>query len=172
MLSRRGEDHKAVDNIQRADNLLAALSGSIVEAPDANISSVIAAAIYRNGETGLTRRLGGGTATARIAVAGDRLTVDLDFAPGWHANSHQPLNPDLIATALNGSGLGSVSYPNPKMISLGFQDEPVAVLENKARIEAAIGPQAESAELTIQICGSDRCLPPEQHVFRLPASSI
>ncbi len=168
LLSRRGEDHKAVDNIQRADNLLGALSGSIVQAPDANISSVIAAAVYRDGETGTTRRLGGGTATAHIAVAGDRLTLDLDFAPGWHANSHQPLNPDLIATSLNGAGLGGVSYPNPKMVSLGFQDEPVAVLENQARIEAVVGPGTEAAELTIQICGSDRCLPPEQHVFRLP----
>jgi len=170
LLSRRGEDNKAVDNIQRADNLLGALSGSIVQAPDANISSVIAAAVYRDGETGTTRRLGGGTATARIAVAGDRLTLDLDFAPGWHANSHQPLNPDLIATALGGSGLGAISYPNPTMVNLGFQDEPLAVLENQASIEAVVGPGTEAAELTIQICGSDRCLPPEQHVFRLPKS--
>ncbi len=170
LLSRRGEDHKAVDNIQRADNLLGALSGSIVESPDSNISSVTASAIYREGETGLTRRLGGGTATARLDLQGDNLTLHLDFAPGWHANSHQPLNPDLIATALNGSGLSNVAYPNPKMISLGFQDEPVAVLENKTQINTTVGPSAEAAELTIQICGNDRCLPPEQHTFRLPKS--
>jgi hypothetical protein len=170
LLSRRGEDMKAVDNIQRADNLLGALSGSIVEAPDANISSVTAAAIYSDGETGSTRRLGGGTATARLDLQGNTLSLHLDFEPGWHANSHQPLNPDLIATRLTGSGLGGVSYPNPKMISLGFQDEPVAVLEDSGRIEAAVGPETEAAELTIQICGSDRCLPPEQHVFRLPRS--
>ena len=170
LLSRRGEDTKAVDNIQRADNLLGALSGSIVQAPEANISSVTAAAIYREGETGTTRRLGGGTATARLDLVGDQLTLQLDFAPGWHANSHQPLNPDLIATALSGPGLGSVAYPNPTMISLGFQDEPLAVLENRARIDATVTPGTESAELTIQICGSDRCLPPEQHVFRLPSA--
>jgi len=170
LLSRRGEDEKAVDNIQRADNLLGALSGSIVEAPDANISSVTASAIYREGETGTTRRLGGGTATARLELQGQQLTLHLDFAPGWHANAHQPLNPDLIATELNGVGLGSVSYPNPKMVSLGFQDEPLAVFENKTRIDTTVGPGAEAAELTIQICGSDRCLPPEQHRFRLPKS--
>ncbi len=170
MLSRRGEDNEAVDNIQRADNLLGALSGSIVQAPEANISSVTAAAVYRDGETGTTRRLGGGTATARLDLQGDQLTLHLDFAPGWHANSHQPLNPDLIATALSGSGLGSVAYPNPKMISLGFQDEPLAVLEDQAKINATVTPETESAELTIQICGTDRCLPPEQHLFRLPGS--
>ncbi len=170
MLSRRGEDDKAVDNITRADNLLGALSGSIAEAPEANISSVTATAIYREGETGTTRRLGGGTATARLELKGQQLTLHLDFAPGWHANSHQPLNPDLIATQLGGNGIENITYPDPTLVSLGFQDEPVAVLENKTHIKTTIGPQAEAAELTIQICGSDRCLPPEQHLFRLPAS--
>ena len=168
MLSRRGEDSKAVDNIERADRLLGALSAAIVAAPENNISSVTAAAMYRKGETGSTRLLGGGVATAEMALSGDRLTVTLDFAPGWHANSHRPLNPDLIATEIAGLGLGQVAYPSPKMVSLGFQDEPLAVLEDRAQISAVIGPETESAELTIQICGTDRCLPPEQHVFRLP----
>ena len=168
MLSRRGEDHKAVDNIERADRLLGAVSAALVAAPENNISSVTAAAIYRKGETGSTRLLGGGVASAELALSGNQLSLTLDFEPGWHANSHQPLNPDLIATQVAGPGLGQVSYPAPKMVSLGFQDEPLAVLEDRARINAVVGPATESAELTIQICGTDRCLPPEQHVFRLP----
>ena len=169
LLSQRGsDDARAVKSRTMADTLIAALSGSIAEAPEANISTLTAIAVHRSGETGTTRSLGNGVARATARLNGNRLAVDLSFSPGWHANAAQPLNPDLIGTRLAGAGIGQVSYPQPKMVTLGFQPEPLAVLDGNARIEANVAPGTQKADLTIQICSDDRCLPPEQHTFRLP----
>lgn len=168
-LSRRiTEDSRAVDFRDKADTLLAALAVSLQEAPAAHISAIDAAAMHLNGETGPIRPLGNGVASASLSVTGQAVRVALDFGPGWHANSDQPLNPDLIPTRLTGPGLFDVRYPAAKVVSLGFQDEPLSVIEGQTMIEARRAPGASSADLTIQICNDALCLPPERLTFRLP----
>lgn len=169
LLARRStDDASAVESRNAADSLIATLSGSIAEAPEANISTLTAIAVHRKGETGMRRSLGGGVATAVAVHRAGRLTIDLVFQPGWHANAAQPLNPDLIGTHLGGNGIAQVSYPEPKIVTLGFSPEPLAVLDGNARIEAMAAIGARQADLTIQICSDAMCLPPERHSFRLP----
>lgn len=161
-------DSEAVRFRDKADTLLGALAVSLMEAPAAHISAIDAAAVHLQGETGPLRHLGNGVGTARLTTQGSQVRVAIDLLPGWHANSDQPLNSDLIATRLSGPGLSSVQYPPSKTVQLGFQQEPLAVIDGKSEIVGQIAPGASQADLTIQICNDALCLPPEQAVFRLP----
>ena len=168
-LSKRiADDARAVDYRDKADTLLGALAVSLKEAPTASMSAIDAAAMHLKGETGPARPLGNGVAKARLSVAGQTMRVDLDFGPGWHANSDRPLSPDLIATSLSGTGVAAVQYPPAKTVNLGFQSEPLAVIDGQTAITAQRNAGAGSADLTIQICNDSLCLPPERVTFRLP----
>lgn len=168
-LSRRiADDARAVAYRDRADTLLGALAVSLKEAPGAQISAIDAAALHLKGETGPSRPLGNGVARARLSVAGDTVHMGLDFAPGWHANSDRPLNPDLIPTSLTGIGLSDLRYPPARSVTLGFQSEPLSVIDGRTAITARRAPGGGSADLTIQICNDVLCLPPERVTFRLP----
>jgi len=170
-LSKRiADDGRAVDFRDKADTLLGALAVSLREAPGAQMSAIDAAAMHMNGETGPVRPLGNGVATAHLTAQGDRLRVALDFGPGWHANSDRPLNEDLIPTRLTGNGVSDVRYPAARTVTLGFQNEPLSVIDGETAIEARRVPGAGSADLTIQICNDSLCLPPERVTFRLPGS--
>ncbi len=167
-LSRRvADDARAVQYRGYADDLLAALAQSLQEAPTAHLSAIDAAALHHSGETGSLRHLGNGVATASMTTEGGALRVNLDFNPGWHANSDRPLNEDLIPTSLTGVGLSNVRYPQAKMVQLGFQQEPLSVIEGEVAITAQSA-GAQAADLTIQICNDALCLPPERVTFRLP----
>jgi len=168
-LSKRvADDARAVEYRDRADSLLGALAVSLQEAPGAQMSAIDAAATHLKGETGPVRPLGNGVAQARLTTQGDTVRVALDFGPGWHANSDRPLNPDLIPTSLSGTGLSDIRYPPARTVSLGFQSEPLAVIEGQTAISARRAPGASAADLTIQICNDALCLPPERVTFRLP----
>ena len=168
-LSKRiADDAHAVAFRDQADGLLGALAVSLQEAPGAQMSAIDAAATHLNGETGPARPLGNGVASAHLEVNGDALRVALDFKPGWHANSDRPLNEDLIPTSLTGPGILDVQYPPAQMVTLGFQSEPLAVIEEQTAITARRAPGGGSADLTIQICNDALCLPPERVTFRLP----
>jgi hypothetical protein len=170
-LSKRiADDARAVDFRDRADTLLASMGASLKEAPTASMSAIDAAAMHLNGETGPARPLGNGVARARLSLNGQTMRVDLDFGPGWHANSDRPLSPDLIPTSLSGTGVSAVRYPPAKTVNLGFQSEPLAVIDGQAAITAQRNPGAGSADLTIQICNDSLCLPPERVTFRLPGT--
>ncbi len=169
-LSRRiADDARAVQYRGYADDLLAALAQSLKEAPTAHLSAIDAAALHHRGETGSRRHLGNGVATAALDMQGSTLSIALDFAPGWHANSDHPLNPDLIPTSLTGAGISNVQYPAQKVVQLGFQQEPLSVIDGKVAISAQ-STGAQAADLTIQICNDALCLPPERVTFRLPGA--
>jgi len=168
-LSKRiADDARAVAYRDRADTLLGALAVSLQEAPGAQMSAVDAAAMHINGETGPSRPLGNGVARARLSVEGDALRLGLAFGPGWHANSDRPLNPDLIPTSLTGVALSDVRYPPARTVTLGFQSEPLSVIDGQTAITARRAAGGGSADLTIQICNDALCLPPERVTFRLP----
>lgn len=166
-LSRRiGDDATAVTYEHNAEALIAALSSAIVDAPGDNISATGAAARHIAGETGPIRHLGNGAATAKISADANGVRVKLDFGPGWHANNHQPLSDNLIPTSLSGNGVANIRYPQSRPVQLGFQAEPVMVIDGGSEIAADRTMGGDHADLEIQICGDDYCLPPENVRFR------
>ena len=160
------DDGAAVGYERKAEALAAALSSAIVDAPQGNISSAGAAAQLLRGQTGPLRHLGNGAATARLTSDAGGVRVELDFGPGWHANSDRPLSDNLIPTSLSGGGVANIRYPASRQVQLGFQTEPLMVIDGDATITADHAAGGDHADLEIQICGDDFCLPPETVRFR------
>ena len=110
------------------------------------------------------------------------LTVELEIADGWHVNSSRPLQENLVATHLAVDGdrleLREVEYPRGEVVSLGFQDEPVSVLQGAFSIRAQVAVAEAGAEagenevihlgLTVQACDDEKCLRPETLALELP----
>jgi uncharacterized protein len=113
-------------------------------------------------------------------VDGSRqLQVRLAIPPGWHVNSDQPGNPDLIGTRLSlppdsGWQLAAINYPQGEALKLGFQTQPVSLYTGEVVLQARLEPASESpaaltlpVEVRLQACDERVCLPPEQVRLRI-----
>ena len=172
--------------------LLAAISGRVQRTPTAYPSLLTALNRLRHGDTGPMQYAARGAVRLHGKLQPDResasVRVALDIAPGWHINAHEPLQPGLIATELRlaeGKGqsrwrLDTVRYPQPEVLKLGFQREPLAVYQGQTQIAASMTPLPASAEpdapaaawlpvaLRLQACSDKLCLPPETRVLQVP----
>lgn len=95
-----------------------------------------------------------------------QLSINIKLAPGWHVNSHQPLQDYLIATKVSASSNIEVTYPTEKVVKLGFQKEPLSVFEGDFSIK--LTKQADPAsreymQIPLQACSDNICLLPELH---------
>ena len=115
----------------------------------------------------------GGLADGKLTI-----TIRLEIAEGWHVNAHRPLQEYLIPTevALDGDGfeLVGLEYPEAETVTLGFQEEPLAVYQGSVLIRGTIvvagagRPAIARLRLTIQACDDEQCLKPEDLVIELP----
>ncbi len=172
---------------QQARTLVATASGQVLRVPEAFPTLLTGLGRLRHGETGPRQYAARGAVRvdARLRRAGGALTLalDLDMAPGWHINAAQPLQDDLIPTRLGLAGdrpawrIEDTRYPPAQDIQLGFQREPLSVYAGRVRIEASLTPAAVAperpalwlpAELRLQACSDDRCLPPETLKLAVP----
>ncbi len=71
--------------------------------------------------------------------------------------------------------LGAVDYPEPQVVTLGFQAEPLAVFQGLVTIRATVerepseGVGVAAVGLGIQACDEERCLRPEELTLEIPA---
>ncbi len=108
-----------------------------------------------------------------------QLQVRLEIPPGWHVNSDQPGNPDLIGTRLSlppdgGWQLASINYPPGETLKLGFQPQPLSLYTGQVALQARLEPITEApstltlpVEIRLQACDDRVCLPPEQVRLRI-----
>ncbi len=163
---------------QKAQASLAAFSGQIRRQPTAFAYMLLGADELLHGGAGPLEYGARGVVRAKASLDGGRLTVLLDFAEGWHVNSNQPLSEELIPTRLtaagDGTALGAVDYPAPELVTLGFQDEPLAVFQGTVSIRSTLEvdgvdrPRIAWMKLTIQVCDDEKCLKPEEMALELP----
>jgi len=173
---------------ERAKALVAAASGQVRRLPAAFPSLLVGLNRLRQGETGPRQYAARGAARieARILpqdTGAATLIIDLALSPGWHVNAHQPLQDYLIPTAVRLAGdapgwrIDGIAYPTPEVLKLGIQQEPLAIYQGRARIEAALTPEPDRGdrarvwlpvELRLQACGDVLCLPPETLVLQVP----
>ncbi len=166
MLTRRSED---LEYRNRGDALLAALSGLAVEDPRSVAYVLRGADMIRRGEIGPIQYFANGNvrANARIDKASAKAIVSLKIAPGWHINSHKPLNEDFIPTELvtispNTLG-GAIQYPVAINRKLKFNDDDMALYEGNVEISVPISKSAGHSvklKLTLQACSDKICLAP------------
>ncbi len=173
-LSRRSPDPVFRNQAEKA---IAALSGIALKAPVGGVSVLSAADRFLRGEREAIQYAGQGVARVAMtpSIDNDKLVLRVTLAEGWHINSEQPLDKDLIATRLEVSAQGKkigvdVGYPKATVKTLDFSDAPVALLENSfeisARIQHADAPVVD-ASLEVQACSNEVCLLPEILTFKV-----
>jgi hypothetical protein len=159
-----------------ADALLASLASQISQNPAAYPHLLIAADRLKLGETGSLQYAAAGKLriTASLQPASKPLTskqsarqlsVQIDIAPGWHINAHQPHQSDLIGTDLSlpadsEAHLGAIDWPQPIERHLDFLDTPLALYQGQLSIQTTLTRPA-TIELRLQACSEQVCLPPE-----------
>ena len=114
-------------------------------------------------------------AVDRVAPGGTfRIAVRLEIEPGWHAQSHNPSDPNFLATTLgwapdSGFTLRDAVYPPGKEVKLGFSEGKLSVYEGTVLIGATVeagkglaaGPAKARGTLRVQACDDKSCLAPE-----------
>jgi len=171
----------------RAEATLAALSPRVQPHPRAFAYLLVGADELLEGEVGPLAYAAGGRvrvaveaeAVARLPAAGSwAITVWVEIAPGWHVNASEPLQENLIATELSSRGgtgglSGPVEYPPAELLTLAFQEEPLAVYQGRVPIRARWRPVAGAEPavaklgLAVQACDDRRCLAPEEVLLEL-----
>ncbi len=103
-----------------------------------------------------------------------QITVMLSIAPGWHINSHNPLDSDLIPTRIRLLDVDLTPvYPPGKVKTLGFNRAPMSLYQDKVEIPIVTGggdlPAYLLAEVSLQACDNNSCLTPEKLFVALPS---
>ncbi|MCC2606108.1 thioredoxin domain-containing protein [Planctobacterium marinum] len=93
----------------------------------------------------------------------------VEMAPGWHINSEQPWDSELIPTDLQATKepFKQVHYPVPGVIAFGVDQKEVSVFSNRLSIIGEGG--SGVAQMQIQACSDidEICLIPEKITFPL-----
>jgi len=169
---------------EAAQSQLAALAGTIVSNPPGHATLLAAADRLRLGETGPRQYAGRGAVAASAKATrldANKLSLELTLAlkPGWHINSHRPLQDYLIPTTLKADGqswrIVRVDYPQAEVAKLGFQKEALALYQGTVHIRVELERTSAQAgavplELRLQACSDQVCLPPETVRLRVALS--
>jgi hypothetical protein len=174
----------------RVRETLAGFSGFLGQRPSAYSYMLLGAGDLDGGELGRRQYAGGGKvrleARAEPDGTGYRVRVGARIADGWHVNSHEPLQQELVPTVLSvdeekGWVLSEVSYPEPRRVKLGFQDEPLLVYEGEVVVTSRLTPPAAGDDggiavapvtLQVQACNDEVCLRPEKVALEIPVGGV
>jgi uncharacterized protein len=146
---------------ERWPELLAALRPTLIGEPPN--SSVPAAGSIRS-----VRSADHVTAAGKLAH-GAQIVVAVSIEPGFHINANPASGDFLIPTELSILGYPNlqVHYPQGTLMKSGFATEGIEVLQGKVELSAAlygeVAPADDTvyAELAIQACTDESCLPPD-----------
>ncbi len=176
MWYRTGEDRYR----QHAEELIAAFSPALAQYPSAFGYLLTAASDLLSGESGSRRYLARGKVRVDAVVNADLLSVQIDIAPGWHINAHEPLQDYLVPTTLTAADNQSldVQYPAATRKTLGFQQSELALYEGSVALSATMpklsaldGRSMVPLSLQLQACNDEVCLPPEPITLNLSVAS-
>lgn len=164
--------------LEKAMASIAAFSEQISANPAAYSYLLVAVDQILDGETGNIQYAGRGAVTVRsqLETLTDNsfiLKIDLKLKPGWHINTHKPLQKDLIATEISLSNeakawqLESVIYPEPMQKKMQFQLSMLALYEGNVQLTAKLKKQDSSYSqlpltISLQACNEQHCLAPEK----------
>ena len=160
-----------------AETLIDAFSGTLSERRGGMAAMLTGLAEHVDGERGSLLHVARGTVKAEARrVDADRIEVVLDLAEGWHVNAKEPLQDYLIGTALTGVGgepLEEVTYPDPAIRTLSFQNSELALYDGEVVLSATLPDTAPAempahVEVRLQACSDKICLAPETVVLEVP----
>ncbi len=154
-----------------AEKLAAAISGVAISAPLAHAATLTALDRLTRGETGNVKYLGRGKLRATLSPQKQpgHYLLKLELAPGWHINSHAPIEAFLIPTSLDlhhadDDAEIEILYPQAVTRKLAFNDKPLSLYEDTVEIAITLRAQNRRSTrlaLTAQACSDQICLEPE-----------
>lgn len=98
------------------------------------------------------------------------LVINISLDEGWHINSNAPLQDYLVPTKLVSDEGVRVSYPEKKLVKLGFQEGPLSVYQGQFNITIQKTDNHLTREfftLPLQACSHKLCLLPEKFIFSM-----
>ena len=123
--------------------------------------------------------------TAQTLDDSPNVKLRLDISPGWHINSFNPGQTNLIPLEIKIAGehsrwqLARLSYPEPRLKKLSFADAKLALYENRVDLELELIPpevmddyhdRRVDISIRLQACNDEVCLAPEdivlEHLYR------
>ena len=152
-----------------ATRLAAALGGLALEDAVQRAGLLQGAQVLRLGETGPIRYAAAGAVRVQMQPGAETVRFNIDIAPGWHINAHEPLEDYFIPTGLRIGArvVPADAFPAPLVKPLGFNPEPLALYERSLTLEAGVMEGENAATLTLQACSDEICLEPEELRFTL-----
>jgi len=168
------------DYAEHLNRLLASFADRINQSPINYAYMLTGVRDFQQGELSATGYVARGGVRATIRqLNGNQLVIDLNIPPEWHINSNKPLQEGLIPTTVtidsdNSSWqLRKIQYPQAKMASLGFQEEPLSLYQGNTQIHLTVEGDVNTdrilpINLGIQACNDKICLPPENITLHLP----
>jgi uncharacterized protein YyaL (SSP411 family) len=140
-----------------------------------DLGSVANAQYFANGHGKLHVKRA--TTSADNGASCPLFTIAVQLDPGWHVNSHAPiqdyLRPTRVTTNTHTDMHTNVHYPEAKTISLDFQQEPLSVYEGDFAIsitsENCTGTDRDLVlDIELQACTDKICLAPQSLNVTLP----
>jgi len=140
--------------------------------------SVVALAAGQAGEQVLTVRVQAPPAAFAPGKTVE-ITLELRIAPGFHINSDQPVDENIIPTTVNlkpaaGLKFEAAVFPVAEMKMFSFRDKPLSVFEGtvKVKVPVTVARGFKGSQVVIegvvgyQACDDNSCLAPEEAGFR------
>ena len=164
MLYQRGGAFEIKQQIKRQ---LAFFAPAFNQHPMALPAMLIALEQYRSPGYSLVSYGAGGRVRVEAKKDQKQVTVTLTIAPGWHINSHNPLDRDLIPTRIRLIDTDlTPDYPPGKLKKLGFSQSQLSLYQDKVEIPLVTGaaelPAYLLVEVSLQGCDDTSCLTPEK----------
>lgn len=167
-----------------ANSVISAFSKQMLAKPETLSGMLLAANLLHNQEPSDRQYAAKGNIVIsnRVTDQGN-LILDIEIAKGWHINAANVLSDYLIPTSLTPykksnlnhcSSVGEPLYPEGQIVSLGFQNDKLKVYDGLISIKSSLTPATHknchvaAAELRIQACTEEVCLPPETIPIRSP----
>ena len=114
------------------------------------------------------------TTSPPAADGAEEVQVVVQIQPGWHINSHEPVQDYLIPTSVSVSGpgitAGEASYPPGELVTVGFSQESVSVYEGEVTLRVPFQrtktPDEKRVRVTVRLsyqpCDDTTCLAPAE----------
>ncbi len=160
-----------------ANELINAFSDNLVERPGGFYYMLTGVSDHIFGEASRTEYAARGV----VRVSGQKVddntvAIELAMKPGWHVNSNTPTLEYLIATDItsdNDDLITELSFPEPKMSKLGFEDTELSLFESTVTVQVSVDPggidmQTVPVDVHLQACNDEVCLAPESVSLNVP----
>ena len=174
LYTRTGREHYN----EQAERLISQASAFLSRQPMGQGYLLASLLQQRQGESGSRNYAARGNVSlkGKLTQTRDELVISLKIEDGWHINSNQPLQNNLMATRVSLISLPNQQqpldftvealYPRAITRALSFQGEQLSLFEGNTQIRVPLRKPLSSHEsvavsIELQACNNQLCLPPE-----------